>query len=56
MEHDVGWVVTPGKAGELANAVVRAASSNDAQRAERAIEIAKHFDFNSLQPSHIIAD
>ena len=47
IEHDVGWVVAPGRAGELANAVVHAASSNDPQRAERATEIAKHFDLNS---------
>lgn len=29
IEHDVGWVVAPGKAGELANAIVYAASSDD---------------------------
>ena len=47
IEHDVGWVVAPGKADELANAVVHAASSDDPQRAERATEIAKHFDSNA---------
>jgi glycosyltransferase involved in cell wall biosynthesis len=44
-EHDVGWVVEPGRAGELAKAISRAASANDPQRAERAAEIAGRFDF-----------
>ena len=47
IEHDVGWVVAPGQAGDLANAVVHAASSDDPQRAERATEVAKHFDSNA---------
>ncbi|XIA64049.1 glycosyltransferase family 4 protein [Bradyrhizobium sp. TZ2] len=45
IEHDVGWVVAPGKADELAKAVGRAASSNDPGRAERATEISRRFDF-----------
>jgi glycosyltransferase involved in cell wall biosynthesis len=45
-EHDVGWVVEPGKADELAKTVGRAAASIDPQRAERAAEISKRFDFN----------
>jgi colanic acid biosynthesis glycosyl transferase WcaI len=44
-EHDVGWVVTPGRADELAEAVLCAASSEDPQRAERATEISRRFDF-----------
>ncbi|MEH2502754.1 colanic acid biosynthesis glycosyl transferase WcaI [Bradyrhizobium sp. AZCC 1578] len=44
-EHDVGWVVEPGKADELAKTVGRAAASIDRQRAERAAEISKRFDF-----------
>ncbi|MEH2536391.1 MULTISPECIES: glycosyltransferase family 4 protein [unclassified Bradyrhizobium] len=44
-EHDVGWVVEPGKADELAKTVGRAAASIDPQRAERAAEISKRFDF-----------
>jgi glycosyltransferase involved in cell wall biosynthesis len=44
-EHDVGWVVAPGEVDELAKAVSRAAGSNDPQRAERATEISKRFDF-----------
>jgi glycosyltransferase involved in cell wall biosynthesis len=45
-EHDVGWVVTPGRADELAEVVRRAAGSEDPQRAERATEISRRFDFN----------
>ncbi|KRR23677.1 glycosyl transferase [Bradyrhizobium lablabi] len=44
-EHDVGWVVEPGNAKELAETVGRAARSVDPQRAERAAEISKRFDF-----------
>ena len=45
IEHDVGWVVAPGKADELAKAVGRAASSDDPRTAERATEISRRFDF-----------
>jgi glycosyltransferase involved in cell wall biosynthesis len=44
-EHDVGWVVEPGKAEELATTIRRAAASTDPQRAERAAEISRRFDF-----------
>ncbi|NOJ41224.1 glycosyltransferase family 4 protein [Bradyrhizobium australiense] len=44
-EHEVGWVVEPGKADELARTVSRAAGSMEPQRAERAAEISKRFDF-----------
>ena len=44
-EHDVGWVVEPGRADELAKTVSRAAGAQDPQRAERAAEIAGRFDF-----------
>ncbi|NOJ50675.1 glycosyltransferase family 4 protein [Bradyrhizobium archetypum] len=44
-EHDVGWVVEPGNAGELAKTVSRAARADDPQRAERAAEISRRFDF-----------
>ena len=44
-EHDVGWVVEPGRADELAKTVSRAAGARDPQRAERAAEIAGRFDF-----------
>ncbi|MFG3591787.1 glycosyltransferase family 4 protein [Bradyrhizobium sp. RDI18] len=45
IEHDVGWVVEPGNAGELAKTVSRAARADDPQRAERAAEISRRFDF-----------
>ncbi|ANW05466.1 glycosyltransferase family 4 protein [Bradyrhizobium icense] len=45
IEHDVGWVVEPGNADELAKAVSRAARADDPQRAERAAEISRRFDF-----------
>jgi colanic acid biosynthesis glycosyl transferase WcaI len=45
IEHDVGWVVEPGNADQLAKAVSRAAGADDPQRAERAAEIARRFDF-----------
>jgi glycosyltransferase involved in cell wall biosynthesis len=45
IEHDVGWIVEPGNADALANAVSRAASADDPQRAERATEISRRFDF-----------
>jgi colanic acid biosynthesis glycosyl transferase WcaI len=44
-EHDVGWVVEPGRADELAKAVSRAAGADDPQRAGRAAEISRRFDF-----------
>ncbi|OCK54192.1 glycosyltransferase family 4 protein [Bradyrhizobium sp. LMTR 3] len=46
IEHDVGWVVEPGNAGELAKTVSRAARADDPQRAERAAEISRRFDFD----------
>ncbi len=52
IEHDVGWVVAPGNAEDLANAVVSAACSDDPQRAKRAIDIAKHFDLGSAMASY----
>jgi len=44
-EHDVGWVVEPGNAAELAKTVSRAAEADDPQRAGRATEVAGRFDF-----------
>lgn len=51
-EHDVGWVVTPGRADELAETLRRAASSEDPSRAERATEISRRFDFNAAMESY----
>jgi colanic acid biosynthesis glycosyl transferase WcaI len=44
-EHDVGWVVEPGRADELAKTVSRAATAEDPRRAGRAAEISRRFDF-----------
>ena len=45
IEHDVGWIVEPGSADELAKTIASAAGAKDPQRAERAAEIAGRFDF-----------
>lgn len=52
IEHDVGWVVEPGNADALAQAVRQAAASNDTQRAERATEISKRFDFSTAMADY----
>jgi glycosyltransferase involved in cell wall biosynthesis len=52
IEHDVGWVVEPGNADELAKTVSRAAGARDPQRAERAAEIAGRFDFESAMTGY----
>ena len=44
-EHDVGWVVAPGDAGELARTVRQAALSDDPLRAARAAAIARRHNF-----------
>jgi colanic acid biosynthesis glycosyl transferase WcaI len=44
-EHDVGWIVPPGKPDQLAKAIRQACSSEDPLRAERAAAIARRFDF-----------
>jgi glycosyltransferase involved in cell wall biosynthesis len=51
-EHDVGWVVEPGRADELAKTVSRAAGARDPQRAERAAEIAGRFDFSAAMAGY----
>jgi glycosyltransferase involved in cell wall biosynthesis len=51
-EHDVGWVVEPGRADELAKAVRRAASADDPQRPARAAEIAGRFDFDAAMDGY----
>jgi glycosyltransferase involved in cell wall biosynthesis len=43
-EHDIGWVVPPGDAGELARTIRQAAASEDPKRAERAAAIAQRFN------------
>ncbi len=51
-EHDVGWVVEPGNADELAKTISRAAGAGDPQRARRAAEIAGRFDFESAMTGY----
>jgi glycosyltransferase involved in cell wall biosynthesis len=51
-EHDVGWIVEPGRADELAKTVSRAAGARDPQRAARAAEIAGRFDFNAAMAGY----
>jgi glycosyltransferase involved in cell wall biosynthesis len=52
IEHDVGWVVEPGRADELAETIRRAAGAKDPQRAERAAEIAGRFDFETAMTGY----
>jgi colanic acid biosynthesis glycosyl transferase WcaI len=51
-EHDVGWVVPPGDAGELARTIRLAFSSEDPLRAERAAKIAQRFNFTTAMASY----
>jgi len=51
-EHDVGWVVTPGDAEELARSIRLAASSQDPARGERAATIARRFNFAGAMASY----
>jgi colanic acid biosynthesis glycosyl transferase WcaI len=51
-EHDVGWVVEPGRADELAKTVSRAAGAMDPQRAGRAAEISRRFDFDAAMTDY----
>ena len=52
IEHDVGWVVEPGRADELAKTVGHAADVRDPQRAGRAAEIAGRFDFDAAMAGY----
>ncbi|MCW5703864.1 MAG: glycosyltransferase family 4 protein, partial [Bradyrhizobium sp.] len=51
-EHDIGWVVEPGKAEELAKVVKRAAASVDVERAKRAVEISRRFDYETAMTKY----
>jgi colanic acid biosynthesis glycosyl transferase WcaI len=44
-EHDVGWVVPPGQPDQLARAIRQAFSAEDPLRAERAVAVARRFNF-----------
>ena len=51
-EHDLGWVVPAGDAGELARAIRLAAASEDPSRAKRAAEIAGRFNLAAALASY----
>jgi glycosyltransferase involved in cell wall biosynthesis len=51
-EHDVGWVVTPGDADELARTIRLAALSEDPLRGERAAALARRFNFAGAMASY----
>jgi colanic acid biosynthesis glycosyl transferase WcaI len=53
-EHDVGWVVAPGDAGELARTIRLAFLSEDPGRAERAAAIAQRFNFAAAMASYSV--
>jgi glycosyltransferase involved in cell wall biosynthesis len=53
-ENDIGWVVPPGDAGELARIVRLAFSSEDPLRAERASTIAGRFNFAAAMASYSV--
>jgi colanic acid biosynthesis glycosyl transferase WcaI len=51
-EHALGWVVTPGKADELAKAIRDASFSKDSAQADRAAAVATHFSFSRAMASY----
>jgi colanic acid biosynthesis glycosyl transferase WcaI len=51
-EHNIGWVVPPGDAGELARTIRLASASEDPRRAERAAAIAGRFNFADAMASY----
>jgi colanic acid biosynthesis glycosyl transferase WcaI len=51
-EHDLGWVVPPGDAGELARTIRLAAASEDPSRDGRAAEIAGRFNLAAAMASY----
>jgi colanic acid biosynthesis glycosyl transferase WcaI len=51
-EHDVGWVVPPGKSDELAGTMRLALLSEDPLRGERAAAIAGRFNFTEAMASY----
>jgi colanic acid biosynthesis glycosyl transferase WcaI len=51
-EHDVGWVVAPGDADELARTIRLASLSEDPLRGERAAALARRFNFAGAMASY----
>jgi glycosyltransferase involved in cell wall biosynthesis len=53
-ENHVGWVVEPGNAAELADAIRLASRSDDSSRAERAVAVARRFSLDSAMTSYSV--
>jgi colanic acid biosynthesis glycosyl transferase WcaI len=51
-EHGLGWVVTPGKADELANTIRLACLSRDISQPDRSVAIAAHFSSTRATASY----
>jgi colanic acid biosynthesis glycosyl transferase WcaI len=51
-EHDVGWVVPPGNAAELAATIRLASRSRDPSRSERAAALARRFSIAAAMASY----
>ena len=52
-ENDIGWVVMPGRADELAKVLSVASVSLDSSMAERAVAIAKNFNRDRAMSSYV---
>lgn len=52
IEHDVGWIVTPGDADDLARTIRVASLSEDSSKAERAAIIARRFNSAEVMTSY----
>jgi len=51
-EHDVGWVIEPGNAQQLAATISAAAASRDPEQAGRAVEVSRHYDFEAAMEQY----
>jgi colanic acid biosynthesis glycosyl transferase WcaI len=51
-EHDVGWVVEPDNAQQLADTISRAATSADPSQAARAVEVSWRYDFEAAMAEY----
>lgn len=51
-EHDVGWVVEPGNARQLADTISTAAASADPTQAARAVEVSRRYDFEAAMAAY----
>jgi colanic acid biosynthesis glycosyl transferase WcaI len=51
-EHDVGWVVEPGNAQQLADTIGRAATVADPSQAARAVEVSRRYDFEAAMAAY----